>query len=1192
MESYCTTNEQVTEKNIMLEQAKMALLHVLRVYIQMAGKEETIKIDALSWEDALQACIDEGFADESKPPTRLYDLLEALFTKHAGVPLSDCSLGSDTQSMADLYDHLIKGDDHLIEGDDHRVDARLCNLEGMAAIMLSLQHKAAGMPVVYWPHFVIDNSASMAKTTVKACQKGAADLVEKLNCPECDIHFFSHEVESHLNLKDTRDPWDLSKGSTPADKVRALPIPPQGSTNISGAINAAVQVVEASEAETPGAVHHLIFLLTDGEHNAGPVPEDCLPSFHERIKHTNAKLSVIFLSVTDNSRVDQGMLIAELASVRLPGVDDVYFCKNADAVSDIFTELSNHMSGVTKNITISVQLGEEAPPFNVSVGENEPYICLLDKHDVDLAHTGVVVVDGNPYYFEKMKNFVIENEEFFSAIEREISSIAKSKVAGTNVDDLTKRLLEMLKQFAKHLEQRVAAKGAVAEVMQSKEYATMSPKDRHRLLKKYLGKDEAKLEMGATERLAQLQNRVKIVANLKLQGSQLQAEFLKGANRSYADKAHLRAAKHGTVGGGALATKAMEDLRTRAPEIRFALRRALLAHAHFIGEEKVGDYWTPRKPTVAAEGFSVRPAGGECLPTLADGTEKKRMLSALMKKGKGLSVETLSRPEGAFVEGELADAIAAHFGMPESWLSVSDSFQQLLEALEELETLPSTELVELEELDLIVMFGMHGVPMIIKTSDAAQMDPWQIMIERMLCAPVDTPSMMLALKMGSKIKAPEGVSPNAILPLVDPFCPQASLLMYRSIAMREIFASATVAEDLFMPNSQQIPALHAHCLLEAIRSAVGPEASRSHLSLALHIVYSFRYWAGKGLCEGGALSLLLKHWHNWGGLSEKEPEVDVCHPLKVLMALCTIGSVKVTPVMAITYFNEVLARKARQIIRVASDAHDDEAHRRAANFLGVDLSSAPKVHEDIEEEEPSKEVVRENCDGYFNPNASAKKWVTKVLDPHRYLLHFGIVLSGVVEELGGWDAFNTSMEKGEVEEIVVKLVSHGVHNVPLLRDMIELNAVKNPDRQEEIVAGCMAAQAFINYTSGGRYPVDFINHTSGGRYPVETLDDVRDRSTGEEMAKDLLMREYERAYIEKMQRWHALSGDLVERKARRASPDQFDALIEEHAHTLTKQAFWSLANVAQSRGQIFMDMFMKKCNWSSWPLSLKSVSCD
>jgi hypothetical protein len=297
------------------------------------------------------------------------------------------------------------------------------------------------------------------------------------------------------------------------------------------------------------------------------------------------------------------------------------------------------------------------------------------------------------------------------------------------------------------------------------------------------------------------------------------------------------------------------------------------------------------------------------------------------------------------------------------------------------------------------------------------------------------------------------------------------------------------------------------------------------------------------------------------------------------MALCTIGSVKVTPVMAITYFNEVLARKARQIIRVTSDAHDDEAHRRAANFLGVDLSSAPEVDSDIDKEEPSKEVVRENCNGYFNPNDSAKEWVTKVLDPHRYLLHFGIVLSLVVEKLGGWDAFNTSMEKGEVEEIVVKLVSHCVQKVPLLRDMIELNAVKNPDRQEEIVAGCMAAQAFIN-------------HKSGGRYPVETLDDVRDRSTGEEMAKDLLMREYERAYIEKMQRWHALSGDLVERKARRASPDQFDALIEEHAHTLTKQAFWSLANVAQSRGQIFMDMFMKKCNWSSWPLSLKSVSCD
>lgn len=102
----------------------------------------------------------------------------------------------------------------------------------------------------------------------------------------------------------------------------------------------------------------------------------------------------------------------------------------------------------------------------------------------------------------------------------------------------------------------------------------------------------------------------------------------------------------------------------------------------------------------------------------------------------------------------------------------------------------------------------------------------------------------------------------------------------------------------------------------------------------------------------------------------------------------------------------------------------------------------------------------------------------------------------------------------------------------------------------ERVCATMAAQAMLCSDSSER----------------RHLPDVREADTLSQIAVRLRMDTYGGRVAEKMSDWRAVALDVTAARARAADIGQFSSMLGDHAHGLSKGAFWGLWSAARSDG--------------------------
>jgi Mg-chelatase subunit ChlD len=100
------------------------------------------------------------------------------------------------------------------------------------------------------------------------------------------------------------------------DGAVAQALPYQGMTNITAGVSLTVDCVVESErrAKTPGSIHHVLVLLTDGNHNKGLPPDAGIPAIARKLQSSapSAVVSVVVVGVSRNSQTELGMIVRVL----------------------------------------------------------------------------------------------------------------------------------------------------------------------------------------------------------------------------------------------------------------------------------------------------------------------------------------------------------------------------------------------------------------------------------------------------------------------------------------------------------------------------------------------------------------------------------------------------------------------------------------------------------------------------------------------------------------------------------------------------------------------------------------------------------------------------------------------------------------------------------------------------------------
>jgi hypothetical protein len=178
--------------------------------------------------------------------------------------------------------------------------------------------------------------------------------VEVANGP-CSLTVFNNNAEV------------LGEKFRTAAAMRAVRLPPQGQTNITAGVEAALDIIrrceraDANEKDQP--THHVLVLLSDGVHNAGPRPEVELPVAGSKLRSLfpEVRLSVVVVGVTANSNTSMGMLLKQsLETVALPSLNPIYFASTPQVMSTVLQEMHAGLAslrGSLVNITCDGDFG-------------------------------------------------------------------------------------------------------------------------------------------------------------------------------------------------------------------------------------------------------------------------------------------------------------------------------------------------------------------------------------------------------------------------------------------------------------------------------------------------------------------------------------------------------------------------------------------------------------------------------------------------------------------------------------------------------------------------------------------------------------------------------------------------------------------------------------------------------------------
>lgn len=523
----------------------------------------------------------------------------------------------------------------------------------------------------------------------------------------------------------------------------------------------------------------------------------------------------------------------------------------------------------------------------------------------------------------------------------------------------------------------------------------------------------------------------------------------------------------------------------------------------------------------------------------------------------------------------------------------TDSILSLCTAIEQL-----SEWVEFEENDysniyhLLSCIGFPSFPVKFNHSDAVQMDPFQTHCIDIEPCPVDTPSIMLANQTMHKIVSHSRKPISDGLILVDPSCPNASLVAMKSPIYRHI-CSVILCRDLYMYHPKMTFAIHAHSLIKVIQQYC-ENKSTAYLDLAIRIIYSIRKWWGEYAVKGENVDLFKRWWVEWSTVTQSEKD-DCSHPVQLLLMLAAFDFGELNLDLSnhtqplINMLNEFLARrmkaKLKNLIKDPSDDTRFIAVQLMQSLFGITTDNSPKPNEDVLIAEPTPVSVRELCQHWANVDENNKErvfaklnindpdiasYVNNQLISFVQTFHFGMCVQKMfkdeniknIKNIKTWnELINVIEQVGKPTDEIVKYIATGMEHV-LNTDSLVYKYID--DKMEEIKITQLAQSMFLQST---------LNHDSQSRTDIDKRN-VLEPSTLQDLIIDLRMAHYFEACKIKRGKWLSVIGDVTFGEAIEADEEGFTRMIGIHTHGHCKATFWALARAAkghQGKRSIFLN---------------------
>lgn len=385
-------------------------------------------------------------------------------------------------------------------------------------------------------HFVLDNSASMGERTNEA-KSVFSGLVDSASSGPCSLTLFADEGTLQ------------SSNIMSSAQMLNLPRLSQGSTNIPAGVRTAMECIvlhekkeeeKAARNNVPGApkTHHLLVLLTDGDHNRGSRPEVEFPKIGEECLAVipNVQLSVIVVGITRNSSTSMGMLLkTSLETVPLADVQNIFFAVDRHEMKAVMEKLVKDLECIStgKIRTVSNDHSNLIGEFGASLTDN--LTVRTSPRDSDLTflmeskeEPDHIFLDGNRMELVAgVEGCGVDFELVADAIGDHIDKIRIQRVASASPEKI-RSAVSQLNALVDVLEKELSSKGKSGLA-----------------LKKANGPERLKQHRAihrTTQMARELRNQLADVANFTANSSEEQAAFLIGKQSKFASKALRRAA--------------------------------------------------------------------------------------------------------------------------------------------------------------------------------------------------------------------------------------------------------------------------------------------------------------------------------------------------------------------------------------------------------------------------------------------------------------------------------------------------------------------------------------------------------------------------------------------------------------------------------------------------------------------------
>lgn len=601
--------------------------------------------------------------------------------------------------------------------------------------------------------------------------------------------------------------------------MKNLQLPAQGMTNIPAGVEKPLSIIKEQELKhlnsmpmTP-RTHHILILLSDGQHNTGDSPDKVFPTFGT-ILPEDTKLSTIVVGFSQQSSTSMGMLLKksiETITFNADVVQTIYFATSQTALRSALASLEIGLNNALKGTVHEIRMDSRSiiqdfatePKKRVQVhlepdSNSVTLLCAFDQLPK------IISVDGNAAIVSEEENVSFDS---LSALIQGLIDRTKVKiVASKNRSKLIVKSVERLEGLYKILQENKAEEvNLTVTSLSAKERVTQ-----YREIRKLCH------ETGA------LKNQILDIANFSNTDSESQASFLNGRSMKYANKALRRAAKReDRIVDPKAQQKAMQKILT-SEDFQSNLQNAMTMDA--VENLKL---------------VSEKQIRSKVFPVVALRQHKDQIWEIRRKaacQGRmeihelGLSTQSMELIKSGKLAEYLNDALR---GKRKSYVSLASPWQHLEEWMH-FKDQPFESTWE-----MLMYGGCVGYPVFLQRTAASQMNPFLLQVQGVHSSIVDSASICCANQAEVPVYGPEAGKPiEDVLVLIDPSLPRSSKLIYNTSLLGEKFISATVARDLHMYSGINMRiALHANSLFYLASSNV--EATKTEDDVVANLRRTF-----------------------------------------------------------------------------------------------------------------------------------------------------------------------------------------------------------------------------------------------------------------------------------------------------------------------------------------------------------------